>query len=156
MLLGQWPRSIPARNVSSAWYSQVMQVAVGSCQELFFESGSMMMKDKFEWHEVANIADTSSDRPLEVIVGDTVVILVKFGKDVMAYQGLCPHQFARLSQGTIAGDSLHCPRHKASFDIHDGTCGPGWQLPALRQYRVRIKAGVVLLAYPLAVKAGQD
>ncbi|WP_340151504.1 Rieske (2Fe-2S) protein [uncultured Sneathiella sp.] len=115
-----------------------------------------MMKDKREWYEVTSIADIPSNRPLEAIVGDTVIILLKVGDDVMAYQGLCPHQFARLSQGTIAGDSLHCPRHKASFDIHDGTCGPGWQLPALRQYHVRVKAGVVSLAYPLAVKAGHD
>ncbi len=113
-----------------------------------------MKKEIHEWLEVAAVEDITTGQPLEVIVEDTVVILLKVGNAVKAYQGLCPHQFARLSLGSISKDSLHCPHHKASFNIHNGTCGPGWQLPALRQYHVRVDAGVVSLAAPLAVISG--
>jgi 3-phenylpropionate/trans-cinnamate dioxygenase ferredoxin subunit len=110
-----------------------------------------MKKEIYQWQEVAAVEDITTGQPLEVIVEDTVVILLKVGDAVKAYQGLCPHQFARLSLGSISKDSLHCPQQRACFDIHDGTCGPGWQLPALRQYHVRVDAGVVSLAAPLAI-----
>ncbi|MDF2368641.1 Rieske (2Fe-2S) protein [Sneathiella sp.] len=115
-----------------------------------------MKKEMREWQKVASVEDITADQPLEVIVEDTIVILLKVGDAVKAYQGLCPHQFARLSLGSISKGSLHCPHHKASFDIHDGTCGPGWQLPALREYHVRVEAGMVSLAHPLAVISGHD
>ncbi len=115
-----------------------------------------MKNEMLEWEVVASLTDIAADRPLEVIVGNTAVILLKVGGDVKAYQGLCPHQFARLSLGTISEGFIHCPRHKACFDIHDGVCGPGWQLPALRQYHVRVEAGVVSLPNPLVFKPGQD
>ena len=106
-----------------------------------------------KWRPVASLADLSHDTPLEVIVEETVVILLKVEDEVVAYQGLCPHQFARLAQGHVAAGSIHCPQHKACFDLRDGACGPGWLLPALRQYSVRVDtAGIVSLASPLSIK----
>ncbi|WP_420722460.1 MULTISPECIES: Rieske (2Fe-2S) protein [unclassified Hwanghaeella] len=126
---------------------------MSSWNTLFSEFGDVMDNGDGEWCPVASLADLSPDTPLEVIVEDTVVILLKVDGEVVAYQGLCPHQFARLAQGYVAAGSIHCPQHKACFDLRDGVCGPGWMLPALRQYTLRVDAaGTVALASPLSTK----
>jgi 3-phenylpropionate/trans-cinnamate dioxygenase ferredoxin subunit len=110
-----------------------------------------MRKETVEWRPVASVDDIAADRPLEIIIDETFLLLVEVQGEIRAYQGLCPHQFARLSMGTISEGFIHCPRHKACFDLQSGDCGPGWQLPALREYRLRIEAGKVAIAYPLSV-----
>ncbi|MBO0333126.1 Rieske 2Fe-2S domain-containing protein [Sneathiella sp. CAU 1612] len=110
-----------------------------------------MKKETVEWRTVASIEDIAADRPLEIIIDETFLLLVKVKGDIKTYQGLCPHQFAKLSMGTISEGFIHCPRHKACFDAYNGKCGPGWQLPALRQYHIRVDAGEVAIAYPLSV-----
>jgi hypothetical protein len=36
---------------------------------------------------------------------------------------------------------LVCPRHRARFRLADGACEPGFSLPALAAYPVRVRAG---------------
>jgi nitrite reductase/ring-hydroxylating ferredoxin subunit len=38
---------------------------------------------------------------------------------------------------------LFCPRHLASFDLHDGHISAGWPSPPLRRYPVLIKDGKI-------------
>lgn len=102
------------------------------------------------WRAVARLDDLEDPGLLDVEAGRQLVLLVRQGDRVRAYQGLCPHQFARLSGGTLDGERLQCPRHLAQFRLADGVCPSGWDLPALKRYAVRVADGVVLLAEPLA------
>ena len=108
-----------------------------------------MSEPEHVWRAVARVDEVITDVVLEVAVGNTPVILVHFDGEVVAYQGICPHQFARLGRGTIAEGWLHCPQHRAKFRLADGTCGPGWDLPALRRHDVWIDDGTVHLQDPL-------
>lgn len=102
------------------------------------------------WQAVADLAAIPEDAPFEAAAGRAVVVLVRRGGTVLAFQGLCPHQYARLGRGTIEPDGfLRCPQHLARFSLADGSCGPGWALPPLARYPVRIEAGRVLLPDPL-------
>ena len=100
------------------------------------------------WRVVASRQDVLQAGMRDVPIGRRIVLLVGRGGEILAFQGLCPHQHARLVEGTLDGDALQCPRHLARFDLDDGTCGGGWQLPALRRYAVRIDGDDVLLADP--------
>jgi 3-phenylpropionate/trans-cinnamate dioxygenase ferredoxin subunit len=101
------------------------------------------------WRKIAAL-DNLADGLHEVMVGSDVVVIVRLGEKIAAVQGLCPHAFARLSEGSVDDAwRLHCPRHKACFGIDDGLCGPGWVLPPLRRYKVRVEDGDVLLSDPL-------
>ncbi len=110
----------------------------------------MSDKDTTEtWTVVASVDDVARTNLYEVHVGRQVVLLVKVGDELRAYQGLCPHQLARLSEGMLVDDAIQCPRHLARFSIDDGRCTGGWQLEPLRRYGVRIDNGDVLLSLPL-------
>ncbi|MBM86077.1 MAG: hypothetical protein CMM47_08650 [Rhodospirillaceae bacterium] len=108
-----------------------------------------MSESEHVWRAVARVDEVMAGVVLEVAVGNKRVILVRVDGEVVAYQGTCPHQFARLGRGTIADGWLHCPHHRAKFQLTDGTCGPGWDLPALQRHDLRINDGAVHLQDPL-------
>lgn len=101
------------------------------------------------WREVAKLSVLDATGLADVAVANAVILLIRDGDTVRAVQGLCPHQFARLADGTLSDGWLHCPQHMARFRVADGACGPGWTLPALRRYAVRIEEGAILLPDPL-------
>ena len=101
------------------------------------------------WTVVASVDDVAQTILHEVHVGRQIVLLVKVGDEIRAYQGLCPHQLARLSEGMLVDDTIQCPRHLARFSIDDGRCKGGWQLEPLRRFGVRIDNGEILLSLPL-------
>ena len=108
-----------------------------------------MTEAKHVWNTVASTDAVGTEAPLEVVVGNALVILVRTGDGIAAFQGNCPHQFARLGGGMIVDGRIRCPHHRADFSLTDGTCGPGWILPALKRYAVRVEDGQVLLPDPL-------
>lgn len=108
-----------------------------------------MAIDQLNWLEVASLGDLKPDHPFEVVVDQTVVILVRVERNVIAYQGLCPHQFARLGRGKVVDGWLRCPHHRAGFCLKSGECGPGWALPALQRFDVRVEGDTILLPDPL-------
>ncbi len=113
-----------------------------------------------EWQAVGELARISDPGLADVALGGQLVLLVRLGDEVRAYQGLCPHQYARLSEGTLGGAEdwvgswLQCPRHLARFALADGRCGTGWALPPLRRFATRIEGGRILLPDPLIALEG--
>lgn len=103
------------------------------------------------WQIAAKAADIPSGAPAEVVIGDVVILVLR--KDTagsfIAVQGMCPHGWARLAEGTVQDGWLHCPRHMAKFQLVDGECGPGWVLPPLRRYSTRVIGEYVLVPDPL-------
>lgn len=85
----------------------------------------------------------------EAVFGRQIVVIVDHGGIVRAYQGLCPHQMARLDLGSVEDGWLKCPQHMARFRLTDGVCGPGWVLPPLRMYPTMLHAGQILVPDPL-------
>lgn len=102
------------------------------------------------WRRVATLSEFPESGLLDVVVGRDLVLLVRRGADVSAFQGLCPHQFARLSEGAIEDELIRCPHHLARFRLSDGACAGGWALPPLRRYSVRLEGAAVLLRTPLS------
>jgi 3-phenylpropionate/trans-cinnamate dioxygenase ferredoxin component len=71
------------------------------------------------------------------------LLLVRDGDRIFACERTCPHEQADLSLGRVADGRLFCPRHLASFDLHDGHISAGWPSPPLRRYPVSIRDGRV-------------
>ena len=71
------------------------------------------------------------------------LLLVRDGDRIFACERTCPHEQADLSLGRVAEGRLFCPRHFASFDLHDGNVSAGWPSPSLRRYPVSIRDGQV-------------
>lgn len=99
-----------------------------------------------KWRAVAASRDVPTDKPLEVLIDGSLMCLARCGEDIVAVQGLCPHQSARLAHGIVSEGRVHCPRHKASFGLTDGTADPGWDLPPLRRFAIREVDGMIEVA----------
>jgi 3-phenylpropionate/trans-cinnamate dioxygenase ferredoxin component len=67
------------------------------------------------------------------------LLLIRDGDQIFACERACPHELADLGLGRVANGRLFCPRHLASFDLHDGSISAGWSCRALRRYPVRIE-----------------
>jgi len=83
------------------------------------------------------------------------LLLIRDGNDVFACERACPHEQADLSLGRVADGRIFCPRHFASFDLHDGTISKGWPSRALRRYPARIKDGRIWID-AAAIKSGAN
>lgn len=110
------------------------------------------MSSAEDWQRVAELDDLAPGAMLDVAIGRHLVLLVRDAEGtVRGYQGLCPHEFARLAEGVVEAEGwVRCPRHLARFRVEDGSCGKGWTLPPLRRYAVRIADGGIWLADPVA------
>ena len=108
-----------------------------------------MTEDGSEWRAVARLSEIPDPGLTDVELGRRLVLLVRQGQSVRAYQGLCPHQFARLAGGHLEGEELRCPQHMARFRLEDGVCTGGWALSALERYAVRVEGEEVQLQFPL-------
>ncbi|MEE7449551.1 Rieske (2Fe-2S) protein [Methylobacterium radiotolerans] len=82
-------------------------------------------------------ADLLGDRDLlPVTVAGRQLILVRAGARIVAAERACPHEGADLARGRCVAGRLLCPRHRASFDLRDGSVSPGWSFRALRLFAI--------------------
>ncbi len=56
----------------------------------------------------------------KVILDGREILLTKVAGKYYALDDRCPHMGADLSQGTLEGTILTCPRHHSQFDVRDG------------------------------------
>lgn len=71
------------------------------------------------------------------------VCVALFGGKPRAFQSLCPHDKAPLSDGLVKDCRITCPRHLASFDLITGEVSAGWRVDSLRCYPSRIRHGKI-------------
>ncbi len=81
-----------------------------------------------------------------VQIGGREVLLCHSREGVAAFDNLCSHAQARMSEGRLRGTRLICPLHGASFDARDGhVLAPPATAPLCR-HTVRISNGVIEVA----------
>jgi phenylpropionate dioxygenase-like ring-hydroxylating dioxygenase large terminal subunit len=98
------------------------------------------------WYCVGWSTDLS-DQPRGLkILGDEVVLYRRADGQAVALSGICPHRFARLSRGKVAGDNIQCPYHGLQFNSL-GQC-------AHNPHSSVIPRSARLKAYPLIERHG--
>ncbi len=81
------------------------------------------------------------------------ILLARVGERFYATQNRCPHMGGNLSQGTLKGTVVTCPRHHSQFDVTDGrvvrwTDWTGVQLSLAKLF----KSPRPLLVYPIKIE----
>jgi len=74
------------------------------------------------WHRVAAAADVGEGEAVAAEVGEHRIALCRVGGTIYAFENVCPHAFALLSDGFVEGGEIECPLHAARFDIATGEC----------------------------------
>lgn len=95
------------------------------------------------WEAVCPVDTLREGGLVEHMSGSTLLVLAWVDDAPWAGTGLCPHQFARLSEGRIENGRLHCARHLASFCLRTGAPDDRWQITGIRIFGTRISDGIV-------------
>jgi NAD(P)H-dependent nitrite reductase small subunit len=74
------------------------------------------------WCRVAAASDVREGEAVAVEVGEHQIALCRVGDTIHAFENVCPHAFALLSDGFVEGDEIECPLHAARFEIATGRC----------------------------------
>jgi 3-phenylpropionate/trans-cinnamate dioxygenase ferredoxin component len=98
-----------------------------------------MTSDSENWIAVCPVDRLAHQAIVCVHLEAVDLLLIRDGNELFACERACPHEQADLSLGRVSDGRLFCPRHLASFGLHDGNVSAGWPCRALRRYPVRIE-----------------
>ncbi len=79
------------------------------------------------WKNICKASELDQDQGVSVTVDGKEIGVFLVDEKPYAIADICPHAYARLSQGFVDGDTVECPLHEAVFEIKTGKCtkGPG-------------------------------
>lgn len=99
-----------------------------------------------DWTSAAALTDLAEGTAMEVVVGDTILALIRVGDEVHALDGMCAHQGGPLGKGSVestaAGCTLTCPWHGWQYDVATGQQKLS-QHVRQRRYPVRIEGDTI-------------
>jgi nitrite reductase/ring-hydroxylating ferredoxin subunit len=79
--------------------------------------------------------------------GQIIALFHIDGGQILAVDGICPHQGGPLANGEVAGTIVTCPWHGWKFDLADGRC---LLHPRIKQptFEVRVDGSDILVLLP--------
>ena len=108
-----------------------------------------------EFHKIATTDEVVPGEAKQYTVEGRPVALCNVGGEFHAFEDICTHQFAYLTEGGLEGDRIKCPLHGATFDVRSGEAK---SLPAVKpvpKHEVKVEDGSVYVALnPKQVKVG--
>jgi nitrite reductase/ring-hydroxylating ferredoxin subunit len=70
--------------------------------------------------EALKTSDISSGRMKTATINGQEILIAQVRNKYYAASNVCPHRKGRLSEGTLTGMVIECPRHGSRFNIVDG------------------------------------
>jgi nitrite reductase/ring-hydroxylating ferredoxin subunit len=88
---------------------------------------------------VCTLAQTYARPIVPVMVGGLALLVIRDGERLYACERACPHEYIDLRTGRCGAGKIHCPRHRAWFDLETGAVSPGWDFPNLQVFPVVVR-----------------
>jgi 3-phenylpropionate/trans-cinnamate dioxygenase ferredoxin subunit len=118
--------------------------------------------DVADFVEVSKVGDLEDGAMKKVSVDGKDLLLARVGDVYYAADDRCPHMGASLSQGSLEGNIVTCPKHGSQFDLVDGhavrwTDWSGLKLSLatkiksphpVKTYEVKVEGDGILVAKP--------
>jgi Ferredoxin subunits of nitrite reductase and ring-hydroxylating dioxygenases len=73
-----------------------------------------------DFTKVASRSEVPAGKVIKAQVGEDEVLLANVGGSFYAIANKCPHMHGNLSEGTLDGEIVTCPRHGAKFNVTTG------------------------------------
>ncbi len=96
-----------------------------------------------DWTQALPIDELDGSAPVAVQVGDTPVLLVRDGDDVLALHDRCSHRGCSLADGEVEDGAIVCPCHGSRFDLRSGEIRRGPATAPQPVLETRTRAGRV-------------
>ncbi len=97
--------------------------------------------------KVATLEELAASGALELEHEGLILALFRQGDEVIALDGMCPHQGGPLASGEIRNSVLTCPWHGWQFDLNSGRCLTARSISQAR-YPVRVEGSDILVELP--------
>lgn len=100
------------------------------------------------WFPATSLDELWEGEMLEVEVEGEAVLLIHLpGGKIVAYQGICPHQYFPLADGELKDGTLTCSAHRWQFDAATGL-GVNPRGCRLYRYEVKLEGDQVFVGFP--------
>jgi nitrite reductase/ring-hydroxylating ferredoxin subunit/uncharacterized membrane protein len=96
-----------------------------------------------DWTEALHADALDATSPLSVQVGETPVMLVRDGAQVLALHDRCSHRGCSLADGDVEDGAIVCPCHGSRFDLRSGAILQGPATAPQPVLEARTRAGRV-------------
>ncbi|WP_259455848.1 Rieske 2Fe-2S domain-containing protein [Bacillus sp. PK3_68] len=101
-----------------------------------------------EWFPTITLDDLWEGEMTDLEVeGETVLLIHLEGGEIVAYQGVCPHQEILLADGDFEKGILTCTAHKWQFEVNTGK-GVNPKNCSLYRYEVRVEEEQIYIGFP--------
>jgi nitrite reductase/ring-hydroxylating ferredoxin subunit len=88
-------------------------------------------------------------QPLQCVTEDEhQYVLIHLNGEFYLLDNLCPHKAAALCDGDVKGNEIHCPWHKAKFDIHSGRALTPLGGHGVQSYSLIVQQGQLIAQIP--------
>jgi nitrite reductase (NADH) small subunit len=94
------------------------------------------------FQRVADIGEIPPGAGHVVALGEQRIALFRLGGDVLALDGVCPHEGGPLGLGDVEAGCVTCPLHGWRFDLLTGAC-VGVPGERVERYAVRVEGAAV-------------
>ncbi len=102
--------------------------------------------------KVGELSELAPGKMKKVTVGDKEFLIINVDGKYYAIGARCTHAGGDLSQGSLEGSVVTCPRHKAKFDVTTGKVISGPRIPLFKSkisdepsYQVMIEGSSLVL-----------
>ncbi len=115
---------------------------------LVYRLGIAVSRDAFvegpkKYTPVADADDLEEGQMQKVLADGHPVVLLKEGRKIYCFDGVCPHLGGPLWEGELEGHTVTCPWHNSQFDITTGAIERGPTTHPIPTYDTRTRAGKV-------------
>ena len=115
------------------------------------------MSDKQRWVRAARCEDIPVREGRSLRFGQRDIAIFNLGDRFLAISNRCPHKDGPLSEGIVSGDMVVCPLHAWKVGLETGeVMRPADTLACVETFRVRVEAGIILVAFPIETAARQE
>jgi len=94
-----------------------------------------------DWSDATAADELAEGEPTAAQVGDTPVVLVRDGEDVLALHDRCSHRGCSLATGEVHDGAITCPCHGSRFDLRSGAIQQGPATAPQPAFQARTRAG---------------
>lgn len=99
--------------------------------------------------KIASTGELKTGEKKKILVEGKTILLARIDNEFYAVDDRCTHLGGSLSEGTLEGRNIVCPRHGSIFDVTSGkTVEPG----KLLFFKVKIRN---LNSYPLKIEGNE-
>jgi 3-phenylpropionate/trans-cinnamate dioxygenase ferredoxin component len=98
------------------------------------------------WFDAGMVDSLEVGDSKALLVGETMVLLVRTAAEIHAIEDQCTHDGAELDGGEIKDREIICPRHGARFCLRTGAALSPPAYEPIRVFTTKIDAGRVWIA----------